>query len=172
VPTYVLVPAFILNELKVAFMIGIYLYIPFIIIDMVVASILMSMGMIMLPPVMISTPFKLILSCLWTAGAFDAADREVLRMRGRHECRRSGVSHARGIVEILLLSAPVLLIAMIVGLVISIFQATTSIQEQTLTFVPKIAAILIVLAILGGWMLGHLAEYTRGLFEMIPQMAR
>jgi flagellar biosynthetic protein FliQ len=77
-----------------------------------------------------------------------------------------------GIVEILLLSAPVLLIAMIVGLVISIFQATTSIQEQTLTFVPKIAAILIVLAILGGWMLGHLAEYTRGLFEMIPQMAR
>jgi flagellar biosynthetic protein FliQ len=77
-----------------------------------------------------------------------------------------------GIVEILLLSAPVLLIAMIVGLVISIFQATTSIQEQTLTFVPKIAAILIVLAILGGWMFGHLAEYTRGLFEMIPQMAR
>lgn len=77
-----------------------------------------------------------------------------------------------GIVEILLLSAPVLLIAMIVGLVISIFQATTSIQEQTLTFVPKIAAILIVLAILGGWMLTHLAEYTRGLFEMIPQMAR
>jgi flagellar biosynthesis protein FliQ len=41
-----------------------------------------------------------------------------------------------------------------------------------LTFVLKIAAILIVLAILGGWMLGHLAEYTRGLFEMIPQMAR
>jgi flagellar biosynthetic protein FliP len=64
VPTYVLVPAFILNELKVAFMIGIYLYIPFIIIDMVVASILMSMGMIMLPPVMISTPFKLILFVL------------------------------------------------------------------------------------------------------------
>jgi flagellar biosynthetic protein FliP len=64
VPTYVLVPAFILNELKVAFMIGILLYIPFIIIDMVVASILMSMGMIMLPPVMISTPFKLILFVL------------------------------------------------------------------------------------------------------------
>jgi flagellar biosynthesis protein FliP len=64
VPTYVLVPAFILNELTVAFEIGILLYIPFIIIDMVVASILMSMGMIMLPPVMISTPFKLILFVL------------------------------------------------------------------------------------------------------------
>lgn len=64
VPTYVLVPAFILNELTVAFKIGILLFIPFIIIDMVVASVLMSMGMIMLPPVMISTPFKLILFVL------------------------------------------------------------------------------------------------------------
>lgn len=64
VPTYILVPAFILNELTVAFKIGILLYIPFIIIDMVVASTLMSMGMIMLPPVMISTPFKLILFVL------------------------------------------------------------------------------------------------------------
>ncbi len=64
VPTYVLVPAFVLNELTVAFKIGILLFIPFIIIDMVVASVLMSMGMIMLPPVMISTPFKLILFVL------------------------------------------------------------------------------------------------------------
>jgi flagellar biosynthetic protein FliP len=69
VPTYVLIPAFILNELKIAFQIGILIYVPFIIIDMVVASILMSMGMIMLPPVMISMPFKLILFVLvdgWT----------------------------------------------------------------------------------------------------------
>jgi flagellar biosynthetic protein FliP len=64
VPTYVLIPAFILNELTVAFKIGILLFIPFIIIDMVVASSLMSMGMIMLPPVMISMPFKLILFVL------------------------------------------------------------------------------------------------------------
>jgi flagellar biosynthetic protein FliP len=61
IPTYVLIPAFILNELTVAFKTGIYLFIPFIVIDMVVASALMSMGMIMLPPVMISMPFKLIL---------------------------------------------------------------------------------------------------------------
>ncbi|GHV69928.1 flagellar biosynthetic protein FliP [Spirochaetia bacterium] len=64
VPTYVLIPAFILNELKIAFRIGILLFIPFIIIDMVVASALMSMGMMMLPPVMISMPFKLILFIL------------------------------------------------------------------------------------------------------------
>lgn len=69
VPTYVLIPAFILNELTVAFKIGILLFIPFIVIDMVVAGALMSMGMIMLPPVMISMPFKLILFVLvdgWT----------------------------------------------------------------------------------------------------------
>lgn len=64
VPTAVLIPAFVLHEMTVAFKIGILLYIPFIIIDMVVASTLMSMGMIMLPPVMISTPFKLILFVL------------------------------------------------------------------------------------------------------------
>ena len=64
VPTYVLIPAFILSELTVAFKIGILLFIPFIVIDMVVASALMSMGMIMLPPIMISMPFKLILFIL------------------------------------------------------------------------------------------------------------
>ncbi len=64
VPTYVLIPAFILNELTVAFKIGILLFIPFIVIDMIVASALMSMGMIMLPPVMISMPFKLMLFIL------------------------------------------------------------------------------------------------------------
>ena len=77
-----------------------------------------------------------------------------------------------GILETMILSAPMLLVAMVVGLVISILQATTSIQEQTLTFVPKIAAILLVLAMLGGWMFGSMAEYTRALFEMIPSMAR
>jgi len=64
VPTHVLIPAFILHELTVAFKIGILLFLPFIIIDLVVASTLMSMGMIMLPPVMISLPFKLILFVL------------------------------------------------------------------------------------------------------------
>ena len=64
VPTYVLIPAYIIHELTVAFEIGILLYIPFIIIDMVVASVLMSMGMIMLPPVQISMPFKLMLFVL------------------------------------------------------------------------------------------------------------
>ena len=64
VPTYILIPSYILHELTVAFKIGVLLYIPFIVIDMVVASILMAMGMMMLPPVQISMPFKLILFVL------------------------------------------------------------------------------------------------------------
>ncbi len=64
IPTTVLISSFIISELKTAFMIGFLLYIPFLIIDMVVASILLSMGMMMLPPVMISLPFKLMLFVL------------------------------------------------------------------------------------------------------------
>ena len=64
VPTYCLIPAFMISELKRAFEIGVYIFIPFIVIDMIVASALMAMGMIMLPPVMISLPFKIILFML------------------------------------------------------------------------------------------------------------
>jgi len=64
IPSSVLIPAFITSEIKTAFQIGFWLYLPFIIIDMVVASTLMSMGMMMLPPVMISMPFKILLFIL------------------------------------------------------------------------------------------------------------
>ena len=64
VPTYVLIPSFIISELKTAFIIGFVIYIPFLVIDMVIACILLSMGMMMLPPVIISLPFKIILFVL------------------------------------------------------------------------------------------------------------
>jgi flagellar biosynthesis protein FliP len=64
IPTYVLIPGFVISELRIAFQIGFILYIPFLIIDMVVASVLMSMGMMMLPPIMISLPFKILLFVL------------------------------------------------------------------------------------------------------------
>ncbi len=64
VPTLTLIPAFMLSELKRAFQIGFMVYIPFLVIDMVVASVLMSMGMMMLPPIIISLPFKLLLFVL------------------------------------------------------------------------------------------------------------
>jgi flagellar biosynthetic protein FliQ len=77
-----------------------------------------------------------------------------------------------GIFEVLMLAAPLLLSALTVGLVVAILQATTSIQEQTLTFVPKVLTILLVLGLLGGWMFTSLGEYTVQLFRMIPSMAR
>lgn len=64
VPTHVLIPAFMISELRTAFEIGFILYIPFLIIDMVISSVLLSMGMMMLPPVLISMPFKLLLFVL------------------------------------------------------------------------------------------------------------
>jgi len=64
VPSYCLIPAFMISELRRAFEIGVYIFIPFIVIDMIIASALMAMGMIMLPPVMISLPFKIVLFIL------------------------------------------------------------------------------------------------------------
>ena len=61
VETMVLIPAFVISELKTAFQIGFIIYLPFLIIDMVIASVLMAMGMMMLPPVVISLPFKIML---------------------------------------------------------------------------------------------------------------
>ena len=61
VPTYVIVPAFIISELKTAFQMGVFIFVPFLIIDMIIASTLMSMGMMMLPPTIFSLPFKLLL---------------------------------------------------------------------------------------------------------------
>ncbi len=74
------------------------------------------------------------------------------------------------IFHILLLAAPVLTTGLVVGLVVSIIQATTSIQEQTLTFVPKIAAILLSIFYFGPWMLRVLVQFTENLFASIPDM--
>ena len=78
----------------------------------------------------------------------------------------------QGVFQVLIMASPLLLSALVVGLVVAILQATTSIQEQTLTFVPKIFAILLMLAFLGGWMFTSLREYTVQLFQRIPDMAR
>ncbi len=77
-----------------------------------------------------------------------------------------------GIFEVFILAAPVLGVALVIGLIVAIFQATTSIQEQTLTFLPKMMAMLAVLALLGGWMFSQLSGYTIKLFDLIPSMAK
>ena len=69
---------------------------------------------------------------------------------------------------ILLISMPTLLISMFVGLIISIFQATTQINEMTLTFIPKILSIMVVMVVSMPWMLRHMIEYTERIFHMIP----
>ncbi|MFW5683720.1 MAG: flagellar biosynthesis protein FliQ [Spirochaetota bacterium] len=74
------------------------------------------------------------------------------------------------IFHILIVSAPALITGLVVGLIVSIVQATTSIQEQTLTFVPKIAAILLSVFVMGPWMIRVLVQFTRNIFEQIPRM--
>lgn len=72
-----------------------------------------------------------------------------------------------GFFTIMIVAGPVLLIALLVGLVISIFQATTQIQEQTLSFVPKIIAVFLALIIFGSFMMNRLIDFTTNLFRLI-----
>ncbi len=70
----------------------------------------------------------------------------------------------------LLLSAPLLIVGLVVGLAIAIFQATTQIQEMTLTFVPKIAAVMLALIFFSSWMMIKLTDYTHDLFMRLPNL--
>jgi flagellar biosynthetic protein FliP len=116
----VVVPSFITSELKRAFLIGFLLYIPFLLIDLIVSSTLMSMGMVMLPPTTISLPFKLML--------FIVVDGWNLLFE---------------------------------SLIIS-FR-----YEQTLTFVPKILVLAVMLLVLGSWMMTTFSEFFNQIFDMI-----
>jgi flagellar biosynthetic protein FliQ len=74
-----------------------------------------------------------------------------------------------GVYMILILSGPLMLIGLIVGLIVSIFQATTQIQEQTLAFIPKIVAMLVGLVLFGPWMLTHMISYTTQILSNLTQ---
>ncbi|MCL5058559.1 MAG: flagellar biosynthesis protein FliQ [Actinobacteria bacterium] len=76
------------------------------------------------------------------------------------------------LIMVMLLSVPILGAGMIVGLIISIFQATTQIQEQSLSFVPKLVVVLIVLIVLAPWIINVLVGYTTELFAKIPLMVK
>lgn len=71
---------------------------------------------------------------------------------------------------IALVSAPLLLVALGVGLVIGIIQAATSVNEMTLSFIPKLVVMALALMLFGSWMLGTLVDFTRGIFERIPTL--
>ena len=68
------------------------------------------------------------------------------------------------------IAGPLLLVALAVGLLVSVFQAVTQIQEQSLSLIPKIAAVAVVIVVLGPWMLGQLVSYTTALYTSIPSM--
>lgn len=70
----------------------------------------------------------------------------------------------------LIMAAPLLLAALVIGLIISIFQAATQINEQTLSFIPKLVGMFLVLLLAGPWMLQMMVDYIRRLFESIPQL--
>jgi flagellar biosynthetic protein FliQ len=67
-------------------------------------------------------------------------------------------------------AGPLLLVALVIGLVVSVFQAVTQIQEQSLSLIPKIAGVAVVIVLLGPWMLGQLVAYTTALYTAIPTM--
>lgn len=69
------------------------------------------------------------------------------------------------------LSAPILLVTLAVGFGISLLQSVTQIQEVTLSFVPKLAAVALVIMLAGNWMLGEMLSFTESLYEMIPELA-
>ena len=83
-----------------------------------------------------------------------------------------GLIVGQALVQILMISAPMLGLAVIVGLTISIFQATTSIQEQTLTFVPKIVVVLGAIIVFGTWILNSMINFTMRIFGYIPDMIK
>jgi len=76
------------------------------------------------------------------------------------------------VTNVLMVSGPILLVSLVIGLIISIFQATTQIQEQTLTFVPKIISVFVSLIIFGPWMLHMLVGLAQRMFDAIPYMIR
>ena len=68
------------------------------------------------------------------------------------------------------IAGPLLLVGLVIGIVVSVFQAVTQIQEQSLTLIPKIAGVAVVIVLLGPWMLGQLVAYTSALYSAIPSM--
>ncbi len=73
---------------------------------------------------------------------------------------------------VMLIAAPMLGLGLLVGLLVSVFQATTQIQEQTLAFIPKIIAIFVAILVFGPWMLSLMVDYTREIFMNLPNMIR
>ena len=79
---------------------------------------------------------------------------------------------ATALMKVLIWSAPAVLAGLLVGFMISLFQAVTQIQEQTLTFVPKIIAVFVVLLVTGGWLIGEIQLFTQSTYDTVDHLVR
>jgi flagellar biosynthetic protein FliP len=135
----VLLPAYILSELKAGFQIGTVLFLPFLIVDMVVASITTSVGMLQLPPVVISTPLKLLLFLMvdgWHL-LIGSLDEELPLAMGVDQVVLLGRMMLQ---EVMILVGPILAVAIFVSLTVNIIQVLTSLQDNTVSTVSRLLA--------------------------------
>ena len=160
-------PAYIMSELKTAFEIGFVIFVPFIVLDLVVANILLALGMFMLSPTIISLPFKLLI--------FIAVDGWALIVQRKVKFMVEILAEylAKGFLTMLTISMPCVLCAAGIGLVVGILQAVTQVQEQTIAAAPKILGVFLVIVI-GGFgfirILNNLFIEGMGLaFNVVPK---
>lgn len=151
-----LLPAYALSEIKSAFIIGFYIYLPFVVVDLVISSVLLTLGMMMMSPVTISTPIKLILFVAmdgWTMLSkglilqyFDLS----INPWGKN---MDDIVFAgnRALYLILVMSAGPIAVATFVGLLVGLFQTVTQLQEQTLPFGVKLLCVSICFFLMSGW---------------------
>ena len=170
IPFYIILPAYMTSELKTAFQIGFLLFLPFLVIDMVIASILMSLGMMMLSPMLIALPFKLLLFVLvdgWYDSWFISWNLFTLE-RSLFMGFDENIEMVRlAFYQVLITSGPFLGAALAIGLLIGILQAATSIQEMTLSFVPKMVLVIFAMGFLAPFLLVSLHDYFNFIFETV-----
>ena len=159
-PMTVVIPAYVISELKTGFQMGFFLFVPFLLIDLVVSTTLLSMGMMQLPPAMVSLPFKVLLFVM-----IDGWNLVVGSIVGasRRPCRNHLiVGIVRQAIEVaIMVSMPMLLAGLVAGVLVSIFQTVTSIQDNVLAFIPRAAAIFAVFALTFPWILRVVTGFSR-----------
>ncbi len=156
----ILIPAYILSELKTGFQIGAVLFLPFLVIDLVVASVTLSVGMVQLPPVMISAPFKILLFVLVDGWNLVVGS---LMKSFYHMTPDSVVQILRQtLMTAFWLAAPLLAVGFVTGIVVSLVQIATSMQDTAFSTVPRLVAFLSAILLLLPWMLQRSMAYAVG----------
>ena len=167
----VIIPAYIISELRTGFQIGAVLYLPFLVIDFTVASITLSIGMMQLPPVMISAPFKILLFVLvdgWNLSRLGRWSRALDSYVPR-TCHRD---HPSGAVDYSLDRSSASIVLFVAGIVISLVQIITSIQDPSFGAVPRLAIFFVTLLVILPWIVIRLVDYTGRLFGDLGKYAR